>query len=228
MWAQTQERLRSCVYRNRSLARCVISLLQIKQDDLNQAVEAVEGLSHGDLTRALARSWKFVSHLREGQVKTKLAASLGLIVSLMAIGSPLFAHHGSAAYDNSKPVTLKNVTVTKVNWGNPHTLLLFDAKDDEGNVKHWVAEANAASAISSSGWTRTAIQPGDTITVVLYAARNGQPLGRVGKVILANGKEFGDGSLIGDRPSVCDQDFGNGGNESAACRPDGRKTSNKE
>jgi hypothetical protein len=50
----------------------------------------------------------------------------------------------------------------------------------------------------------------------------------VGKVILANGKEFGDGELIGDRPSVCDQDFGNGGNESAACRPDGRKTSNKE
>ncbi len=161
-------------------------------------------------------------------MKTKLAASLGLIAGLLAIGSPLFAHHGSAAYDNSKPVTLKNVTVTKVNWGNPHTLLLFDAKDDEGNVKHWVAEANAASAISSSGWTRTAIQPGDTVTVVLYAARNGQPLGRVGKVILASGKEFGDGELIGDRPSVCDQDFGNGGNESAACRPDGRKTNNKE
>ena len=176
----------------------------------------------------LARSYELVGHLREGQVKIKLIASLALIAGLLTICSPIFAHHGSAAYDNSKPVTLKNVTVTKVNWGNPHTLLLFDAKDDEGNVKHWVAEANAASAISSSGWTRTAIQPGDTVTVVLYAARNGQPLGRVGKVILANGKEFGDGELIGDRPSVCDQDFGNGGNESAACRPDGRKTSNKE
>ncbi len=161
-------------------------------------------------------------------MKIKLLASLALLAGVLAIGSPLFAHHGSAAYDNSKPVTLKNVTVTKVNWGNPHTLLLFDAKDDEGNVKHWVAEANAASAISSSGWTRTAIQPGDTITVVLYAARNGQPLGRVGKVVLASGKEFGDGELIGDRPSVCDQDFGNGGNESAACRPEGRKTNNKE
>jgi Family of unknown function (DUF6152) len=161
-------------------------------------------------------------------VKTKVLASLTLIAGFFAMISPVFAHHGSASYDDSKPVTLKNVTVTKVNWGNPHTLLLFDAKDDQGNVRHWVAEANAASAISSSGWTRTAIQPGDTVTVVLYAARNGQPVGRVGKVILASGKEFGDGSLIGDRPSVCDQDFGNGGNESAACRPDGRKTSNKE
>jgi hypothetical protein len=161
-------------------------------------------------------------------VKAKFALHLAVAGSLLAICSPVSAHHGSASYDDSKAVVLKNVTVTKVNWGNPHTLLLFDAKDDQGNVKHWVSEANAASAISSSGWTRTAIQPGDTVTVVLYAARNGQPVGRVGKVILANGKEFGDGSLIGDRPSVCDQEFGNGGNESAACRQDGRKTSNKE
>ena len=161
-------------------------------------------------------------------MKIKLLASLGIVASLFAISSPISAHHGSAAYKNSKPVVLKNVTVTKVNWGNPHTLLLFDAKDDQGNVKHWVAEANAASAVSASGWTRNAIQPGDVVTVILYAARNGQPLGRVGKVVLASGKEFGDGELIGDRPSVCDQDFGNGGNESAACRPDGRKTSNKE
>ena len=158
----------------------------------------------------------------------KLATVLTSFVALLAVSGPLSAHHGSAAYDDGKAVVLKNVTVTKVNWGNPHTLLLFDVKDDQGNLKHWVGEANAASAISSSGWTRTAIQPGDTVTVVLYAARNGQPVGRIGKVILANGKEFGDGSLIGDRPSVCDQDFGNGGNESAACRPDGRKTSNKE
>jgi hypothetical protein len=161
-------------------------------------------------------------------MKTKLITVFASLASLLAVCSPMFAHHGSASYDDSKAVVLKNVTVTKVNWGNPHTLLLFDAKDDQGNVKHWVAEANAGSAISASGWTRTAIQPGDTVTVVLYAARNGQPIGRVGKVVLANGKEFGDGSLIGDRPSVCDQDFGNGGNESAACRPDGRKTNNKE
>jgi hypothetical protein len=161
-------------------------------------------------------------------MKTKLISVFATLAGLLAVCSPMFAHHGSASYDDSKAVVLKNVTVTKVNWGNPHTLLLFDAKDDQGNVKHWVAEANAGSAISASGWTRTAIQPGDTVTVVLYAARNGQPIGRVGKVVLANGKEFGDGSLIGDRPSVCDQDFGNGGNESAACRPDGRKTNNKE
>ncbi len=159
-------------------------------------------------------------------MKARLLAPLGGIVTL-AFCSTMFAHHGSAAY-NQTATTLKNVTVTKVNWGNPHTLVLFDAKDDQGNVKHWVAEANAASAVSASGWTKNAIQPGDVITVVLYPAKNGLSVGRVGKVVLADGRAFGDGTLIGDRPAVCDQDYGNGGNESAACRPDGRKTNNKE
>jgi len=159
-------------------------------------------------------------------VKAKLMPAV-LILAMFAFSGPAFAHHGSASY-SLQPTTLKNVTVTKVNWGNPHTLLLFDAKDDQGTVQHWVAEANAASAINSTGWTKNAIQPGDTLTVVLYAAKNGKTVGRVGKVVLADGREFGDGSLIGDRPSVCDQDFTTGGNESTACRPGGRITNNDE
>jgi hypothetical protein len=159
-------------------------------------------------------------------VKAKFIV-LFLMLAIFAAGGVAFAHHGSAAYA-MQPTTLKNVTVTKVNWGNPHTLLLFDVKDDKGVMQHWVSEANAASAISTSGWTKTAIKPGDTVTVVLYAAKNGRPVGRVGKVVLSDGREFGDGSLIGDRPSVCDDEFTTGGNESAACRPGGRITNNLE
>ena len=160
-------------------------------------------------------------------MKIRLLTPLALVLCLLAICSTMFAHHGSAAY-SEQASTLKNVTVTKVNWGSPHTLVLFDAKDDQGKVKHWVAEANASTAISSSGWTKNAVRPGDVITVVLYAAKNGNPVGRVGKVVLADGTEFGTGELIGDRPSVCDQEFTTGGNESAACRPDGRKTNNAQ
>lgn len=159
-------------------------------------------------------------------MKAKLTPAV-LILAIIAFAGQAFAHHGSASY-SQQPTTFKNVTVTKVNWGNPHTLLMFDVKDDKGNLQHWVSEANAASAINASGWTKTAIKPGDTLTVVLYAAKNGQNVGRVGKVVLPDGREFGDGSLIGDRPSVCDQDFTTGGNESTACRPGGRITNNLE
>ena len=161
-------------------------------------------------------------------MKPKLVTSSALLLGLLSLCAPTFAHHGSASYDNSHLVELKNATVTKVNWGNPHTLVLFDAKDDTGTVRHWVVEGGAASAVSTSGWTKNAIQPGDVVTVYLYQAKNGAPIGRTGKVVLANGTVFGDGTLSGDRPSQCDKDFGPGGDEAAACRPDGRKTTNKE
>ena len=150
-----------------------------------------------------------------------------VIAAVFALANAVYAHHGSASY-NTEPTTFKDVTVTQVNWGNPHTLLFFDRTDDKGTVQHWVAEANAASTLSTNGWTKTAIKYGDKVTVVFYAAKNGQTVGRVGKVVLADGREFGDGSLIGDRPSVCDDEFTTGGNESAACRPGGRITNNDQ
>ncbi len=161
-------------------------------------------------------------------MKAKLVASFASVIGLLAVCSPLFAHHGSAVYDNAKIVVLKNATVTKVNWGNPHTLVLFDVKDDKGSVRHWVVEGGAASAVSTSGWTKNAVQPGDVITVYLYQAKNGTPIGRTGKLVLADGTVLGSGDLSGDRPSQCDKGFGPGGDEAAACRPDGRKTTNKE
>jgi hypothetical protein len=70
----------------------------------------------------------------EAHVKIKLVGSLVVFAALLAVCAPAFAHHGSAAYDASHATTLKNVMVTKVLWGNPHTLLLFDATDDKGTV----------------------------------------------------------------------------------------------
>jgi hypothetical protein len=145
------------------------------------------------------------------------------VVGLLAISSSAFAHHGNVAYDNTKLVELKQAVVTKVLWGNPHTLVLFDVKDDKGDVKHWTVEGDAASAVSSQGWTKNAVQPGDVITVYLYQARNGALVGRTGKLVLADGKAFGSGNLF-DQERQCDKDFGPGGSGSAACRPDGRKT----
>ena len=53
---------------------------------------------------------------------------------------PLFAHHGAASFDTGKTVTVKG-TVTEYVWSNPHVLVKVDAKDDSGNVAHWVLEA---------------------------------------------------------------------------------------
>ena len=108
------------------------------------------------------------------------------LLSLVAVASPLFAHHGSAAYDNAKRVTMK-VTVTEWFWANPHCFLKFDAKDENGNVLHWVAEASNPPDLVQLGWNRNTLKPGDQVTVLLIPAKNGQPIGRVQQVTLPDG-----------------------------------------
>ena len=70
-------------------------------------------------------------------MKARLIA-LSLLAGVLAVCFPVFAHHGNAAYDGTVTV-LKNATVTKLVWANPHTLVLFDMKDDKGEVVHWNA-----------------------------------------------------------------------------------------
>jgi hypothetical protein len=115
---------------------------------------------------------------------------------LMACGS-LFAHHGAAAYANNLQV-MKEATVTKFVWANPHCIVLFDVKDDKGVVSHWAAEAGSPSAITLLGWTRNTLQLGDVITVYLYPAKSGNTVGRLNKIVLADGKTLRDSQLGGE------------------------------
>ena len=73
-------------------------------------------------------------------MKMKLLTSCALVVGLVMVGAPVFAHHGSrVSYDLTKPVTMK-ATVTSIEWQNPHVFLSYDAKDDSGNVTNWGVE----------------------------------------------------------------------------------------
>jgi hypothetical protein len=113
--------------------------------------------------------------------------------AMLAVSVPLFAHHGNAAYDYSKTVTLKG-TVVDWFWANPHCLLRMDVKDDAGNVRQWTIEAGGPPAISPGGWSRTSFKPGDAITVDVMPVKNGGALGRFRKVTLADGTVLGGGS----------------------------------
>jgi hypothetical protein len=125
--------------------------------------------------------------------------SLVLAVVVLAVCGSLFAHHGNAAYDNSKIVAVKDGVVTQFVWANPHSLLMFDAKDANGKVIHWVAEAGSPSALGVYGWNRNSLQPGDMVTVYLYQSKLGRPVGRFQKVVLANGTEL---PASGARPNT--------------------------
>jgi len=112
-------------------------------------------------------------------------AAMGVL--LMSV--PLAAHHGAAALDTGKEVTLKG-TVTEWIWSNPHCFLQFDAKDTTGTMRNWAVETQNPTAMTQRGWSRTSFKAGDAVTVTLEPVKNGQPIGRILSVILANGDKL--------------------------------------
>jgi len=120
-------------------------------------------------------------------MRSKVITALVLAVSSVTLSVPLFAHHGTAAFENEKKVTLKG-TVTQWLWSNPHCLLQFDVKGDDGKVVHWIGETQNPVTMTNVGWSKAAIRSGDEVTVAILQVKNGMPLGRVVSVALPNGK----------------------------------------
>jgi hypothetical protein len=118
--------------------------------------------------------------------------SLALLGGVLTVGGPMSAHHGSASYKTDKVVVLKQATVTKFVWANPHAMLLFDVKDDKGNVSHWAGEAGRPSAVRAFGWNKNSLHPGDVITVHLYPSKFESNVGRLDKIVLADGTTLKD------------------------------------
>ena len=122
-------------------------------------------------------------------MRTKLGTISLLLVGFMAACLPLLAHHGNAAYDTAKTVTVKG-TVTDYIWANPHVFLKLDAKDESGNTLHWVIEGQNAVTQASAGWTNATFKAGDQVIVDVTPAKNARPIGRFKGHIEINGQVF--------------------------------------
>jgi len=109
-----------------------------------------------------------------------------LLLMVVAASTSLLAHHGNASYEN-KEVTIKG-KVTQWLWTNPHSFLMVDVTNEDGKVVHWVCENQAPSTLVNFGFTAKTFKAGDEVTVVMAAvAKNGTPVGRISRIILADG-----------------------------------------
>ena len=105
--------------------------------------------------------------------------------------APIFAHHGNAAYDDTREVNLQG-TVTEFDWANPHVQIYFDVKGAKGSVVHWGCETLSPGKLVRAGWNKDAVKAGDPIAITLVAAKNGAPVGFLHKLVLENsGKQLG-------------------------------------
>jgi len=102
-------------------------------------------------------------------------AALGVL--LVALATPILAHHSTTMFVNDNTITLEG-TMTEVAWGNPHSLFFLDAKPVEkpgDAMKNWSVEAPSPRRLTAMGWQRDTIKPGDKVRITGFARKDGKP-----------------------------------------------------
>ena len=122
-------------------------------------------------------------------MKSRLLAAGSLLVCILAVCAPAFAHHAWHGYDMANLTTVKG-TVTQFDWGNPHAWISFEAQDANGNIQKWSAGGPSPSRMARTGWDKDSIKPGDQISAVGHRIEDGTYSMRLVKVVLADGREL--------------------------------------
>jgi uncharacterized protein DUF6152 len=118
--------------------------------------------------------------------------TFGLLVGgLCALVTPLLAHHEWPA-DQTRPITIHG-TVTEVRWANPHVMIYLDV-DANGTIDKWTVGGSSPQFMTTCGWNKKTLQPGDVVTVTGYRFKDGSYAARMRTTVLPNGKEMYYGS----------------------------------
>jgi hypothetical protein len=125
---------------------------------------------------------------------SKAILIMALVVTWLGSTVPVSAHHGAAAFDTSKTITLKG-TVTGWVWSNPHCLLQFDVTGADGKVAHWIGETQNPVTMVNGGWSKFSFKRGDKVTVTMQQVKNGTLAGRIMTVVLPNGETLNASAL---------------------------------
>ncbi len=94
-----------------------------------------------------------------------------VVAGLVIAGLPAEAHHASAPfYDDTKSVEAIGV-VTSFRFVNPHSFVLIEGENEDGETVEWEVEMGPAVMMSRRGWTPETIKPGDPIRAVGQPSR---------------------------------------------------------
>ena len=126
-------------------------------------------------------------------MKTFSIAILAVIGVALFNPVPGLAHHSNVAFEVNKIVTLTGV-VKDFQWRNPHTWIVITVDDGKGVKTDWSVEGRAPGVLLRSGWTRSSIKAGETITVDFSPAKDGTKTGLVARVTKA------DGTILANAP----------------------------
>lgn len=104
------------------------------------------------------------------------------------IAAEVEAHHAVASvYDLNKEIVLEG-ELTKVNFRNPHSNLLFAVPNSDGTSTEWVLTTASLQVLTRAGVSSSSIKPGEALKITVLPARNGNPAGFIRRLELADRK----------------------------------------
>lgn len=115
----------------------------------------------------------------------KTVAAAGFF-GIAAAAYPVAAHHATTMFDRDNTVLLAG-TVKELHWTNPHVVIFIEntgGKDTAPGL--WVVELTSPGNLVRSGWTRTAVKPGDKVSVDVHRLRDGSKGGGLRKLVLVD------------------------------------------
>lgn len=121
---------------------------------------------------------------------TRRFMTLAVVLALCGIVSvPLLAHHGQAAFDTTKTVTVTG-NVTEFEFLNPHVQIYMEVKNEKGETEKWQGELTAPNKLSRAGWTKRTLKPGDKITISGFRSSTGANTLWIRKLISPSGESL--------------------------------------
>ena len=109
-------------------------------------------------------------------MKSRVLAIFPVLVGLLAISGPVFAHHGAARWNTDEWATISGL-VKEFDWQNPHPLLLLDVKNEKGGVETWAVEFHPPNVMARGvGWTHNTFKAGDPVTIYGHPEKKGLPI----------------------------------------------------
>src|SRR5687767_2442530 len=112
------------------------------------------------------------------------AVAITIGFAALACG-PAAAHHPFAMFDQSKQVELEDMTVTRLQWTNPHAFVLV-----RQGASQYTLECSSPNLMTHAGWKHNTLKPGDKIGITFYPLRNGRPGGMLKTVTFGNGRKL--------------------------------------
>jgi hypothetical protein len=113
--------------------------------------------------------------------------TLALVAGMFVVVPPVLAHH-EWPVDQSRPITVTG-RVTGVRWANPHVMIYLDV-DAGGTVEKWTVGGSSPQFMTTCGWSKKTLHPGDVVTVIGYRFKDGSTAARMLTTTMANGQEM--------------------------------------